>query len=209
MGSLLRDTELHRRIESAVEAAERETSAEVVVALAAASGSYRDVDYLAGASLAASSLAFQLFAPVDVHPYLSLPYVICSFVIGAAISGRFATVRRLFSTERRRVAQAHLHALVAFQQEGVSATRERNGLLIYVSLLERTVEILPDLAIDGKVPRATWNEMRHRILHAPDERSFADALVAEIAGCGALLKGAFPPGAENPNEIPNRPRIRE
>jgi len=204
---LLRDDSFHQKIEQAVSAAEKRTAAEIVVAMAHVSGSYRDTDYLGGASLAAAGLLLMLFAPFYVSPILVLPYCAALFALGAVVCGRVDALRRLLTTAHRRAEQVRHGAHLAFQEEGMTATRERNGLMIYVSLFERGVEILPDLGIDGKVQRAEWNRIRHDLLKARGA-AMADAILAAITACGAVLEKPFPPGDDNPDEIPNRPRIR-
>jgi putative membrane protein len=96
---------------------------------------------------------------------------------------------------------------VAFVEEGVSATRERNGVLLYVSAMEDACEILPDLGIDGRVPRAEWHRLRRLFTTAPRAKR-GQALLDVIRGSGDVLAPAFVPGADNPNEIPDRPRLR-
>lgn len=204
---MIEDETFHLQIEQAVAAAEKTTSAEIVVALARCSGSYRDIDLLAGAITAGLALFIILFAPFDVSPFLVVPYSAVFFVLGVLLANRIGGLRRLLTTGARLHDQVKEGAIVAFFDEGVSATRERNGIIIYVSVFESAVEILPDLGIDGKVPHAEWNRLRHQISGAPASEK-PGAILAAIRACGEILAGPFPPGEENPNEIPDRPRIR-
>jgi putative membrane protein len=204
---MLRDETFHKAIEAAVAAAEERTSAEIVVAMSRFSGSYRDTDYLGGALLAAAGLVSMLFAPFTVSEVLVLPYCAALFALGAVLCGRVTILRRWLTTSARRFEQARQAATLAFLEEGLTATRERNGLLIYLSLFENSVEIVPDLGIDGKVQRAEWNRLRHDMAQAALAEKPA-AVLRAIEQCGAILATPFPPGADNPDEIPNRPRIR-
>lgn len=87
-------------IRRAVAAAERGTSAELVVVLARASGSYRDVAYLGGLMLACVGLALALFAPWSVRAAFVLPNVVLLFALGAVVTGRVPALVRLLSAGR-------------------------------------------------------------------------------------------------------------
>lgn len=201
------DLALHDAIEAAVARAEEKTSAEIVVALCTASGSYRDVDYLAGAILAAAGLATMLFAPFVVSPYLVLPYALALGAVGVVLSQRSGRLRRWLTTESRRRQQVAAGARLAMIEEGVTATRQRNGVLVYVSALEQAVELVADLGVEGKVPPGELNVIRHALQAAPRAQQ-GSALVAAVEALGQLLAAPFPAGEDNPNEIPNRPRVR-
>ena len=198
-------------LEATIDAVEEKTSAELVVVLAAASGSYRDCDFLAGAGLGLATLGLMVFSPWPVNEILALSNTALAFLLGAVISARIPALRRALSRSDRRREQVLLHARAAFKEEGVGATRERNGLLLYFSLLERQAEILPDTGIEGRIPRARWNEVQaelQRSLLTRGRDEGGGGVVSAIRASGELLAEAFPPHPENPDEIPNRPRIR-
>jgi hypothetical protein len=106
-----------------------------------------------------------------------------------------------------RLSSARERALEVFAELGVFATAESNGVLIYVLLAERDVEIVADKALDGRVTSAEWQEAC-----AAMEQSFAagqwrDGVLRGIERVGALLAREFPAGGPNPNEHPNRPAL--
>ena len=205
---MINDQGFHTRIESAIAEAEKATSAEVVVVLTPASGSYRDTDLLAGSLLALVALGAVILANLQLSEFLAAGLTGLAFGFGALLCSRVAGLRRLLTTEERRLDQVRTHALVAFHEEGVTATSQRNGLLVYVSLLEWTAEILPDLGIDEKLPQAMWNGLRGEMIAAPNQQALADSVISTIAQCGEQLAKEFPPGDEPVDELSNRPRIR-
>ena len=105
------------------------TSAELVLVLAASSGSYRDADLSAGALLSALGLVFMVFAPLPVHEILAVTNTLLLFLVGTMASRRLPSLRRLLTTDNRRREQTKVEASAAFHDEGVAATRERNGVL--------------------------------------------------------------------------------
>lgn len=205
----LLEQESQRKIEDCIEEAEKKTSAEIVVAIARKSGEYRDVCYLAGMILSLLSLSIIIFSPFPVHMHMVVPDVIIFFFIGYFLASRFPGLILLLTSSRRRDAQVRLAASVAFHDEKITATKDRTGILIYFSILEKQIEILTDIGIDGKVPRARWNHLRHEIHHILRGKKSVDELIKCVCSSGEILAEVLPATGDNVNEIPNRPRIRD
>lgn len=194
------------KIETKISEVEKKTSAELVVAIARESGSYRDVDFLLGFLLSLISLAFLIFSPWVFPPLLILPFSTISFAGGVFLSPHIPQLRRLLISKERHRRQVRMGLLAAFYELGVPATKERNGMLIYISLFEDAVEILPDYGIEGRIPQAQWNDLKRR-LGKPSAPGFTEDFIAALERASELLAAAFPPGETNPNEIPDRPRL--
>ncbi|MCU0723275.1 MAG: hypothetical protein MUC63_06625 [Planctomycetes bacterium] len=194
------------RIEKAVSAVEKTTSAEIVVVLAPQSGSYLDREMLLGVAAGIAALAVLVFAPVDFHPALAFADFLFAFGAATLISNRVWFLRRLVVGPRRTQANVRTSMLVAFHDEGVDSTRERTGVLVYASAFERAIRIHPDLGIEGKIGESAWNEIL-REAGSPSPSKIGDALVRVIEAAGAALAAKFPPTGDNPDEIPNRPRV--
>jgi uncharacterized membrane protein len=94
-----------------------------------------------------------------------------------------------------------------FAQHGVWNTEENNGVLLYVLLADRAVEIVADRGIHARVGEQEW-----RAICAAMEREFAQGLHAEGALAGvravsALLALHFPANGPRRNEVPDRPLL--
>src|SRR5207248_8842531 len=127
-------------IGAAVREIEAGTDAEIVVAVRGRAGTYRQADYLFGAIVAFIGLLFVLFSPFEFHTYW-IPFdVIALFVAGAFISSRGDGIRRLLTTAGFRAKAARTGAAAMFYEAGIANTSAENGLLIYLSLLERQME---------------------------------------------------------------------
>jgi putative membrane protein len=85
----------------------------------------------------------------------------------------------------------------------MSATRERTGVLIFVSLLEHYVEVIGDKAIAEKLTQHDWQKIVDDMVPLLKEKQTADALVLAVHRCGAMLATHFPAGRHNPNELPD------
>ena len=112
-------------------------------------------------------------------------------------------VRALF-----RVRTARERALEVFTEIGVWNTRERNGVLIYVLLAERDVEIVADSGFDGRVDESEWLRVCTVIEREFGAGRWRDGVLHGIEAATVLLAREFPaaPGP-NPNEQQNRPAV--
>lgn len=194
-------------IEQIVADIEKKTSAEIVVAISRHSGDYRDVSYLSGCILTVVSLVVLVLSPFSFHMYDIIPVVLVSFFLGYWLCRTLPGLCRLLTTRGRRKEQVLRASHRVFFEEGVSATRQRNGILVYISIFERLVEIVPDAGIDGAIPRAKWHTLRHRLNALMHSGSAVEQVLQALSEGMQCLSLTFPPGEDNPDEIPNRPRI--
>jgi len=77
--------------------------------------------------------------------------------------------------------------------------------LIYVSWLERRVEVLADIGIERAVPRPEWNLATAKLKQTALAADFPESFLAALDETAALLGEHLPPVGDNPNEIPDRP----
>lgn len=98
-------------------------------------------------------------------------------------------------------------AIELFSELRVWDTEENTGILIYVQLVDRALEIVADRGIAAKVPPAEWDALRRAMEAAFTRGAWRDGLLAAIDGATRLLVAHFPAGAENPNELPDKPLL--
>jgi len=100
---------------------------------------------------------------------------------------------------------ARSRAIEVFSQLGVWDTEDNNGVLIYLLLADRDVEIVADRGINSLVGSAEWEGIC-RIMEAALRRGeFEQAVLAAIEAVTRLLAQHFPPRAGDRNELANRP----
>lgn len=159
-----------------------------------------------------------------VVPHLLLPRVVLNRRFPAptlsAIEGAIGASEKRHRAEIRfaievaldvrtlwRVRAVRDRALEVFAELGVWSTAERNGVLIYVLLAERQVEIVADQGFAGRVSAAEWRGVCELI-----EREFArgrwrEGALHGIEAATALLAREYPANGSNRNEQPDRPTI--
>jgi len=191
-------------IEQAVHEAERRTSGEIVPVVTDRSYDYAGVRAVAAALLAFAASAVVLALPVDAVLCVP-PAQVIAFALGYWLAGRRALLRQLIPNDIREQA-VDRGARLAFLEHGLVETRDRTGILIYISLLEHRVEVLADRGIDRVVEPGTWDGVVDTILQGIAESRAEEGLVEAIRMCGDLLSAAFPPRPDDTNELPNRLR---
>jgi putative membrane protein len=185
---------------------EARTDAEIVIAVRARSGNYRHADYLCGAILAFATLLFLLFAPFDFQHYWVAIDVVIFFALGAYACSRSNALRRLLTTEEYRAEAVRQGAAAMFYEAGIANTEAEMGVLIYLSLLERRLELIADRGVLKAAPPLEWNERVYE-LHRAGRVPQLETLREKIRELGALLSECLPPTGENPNELPDMPRF--
>eukprot|EP01036_Dinobryon_divergens_P003202 gene3202-biopygen2848 len=103
-----------------------------------------------------------------------------------------------------RRALAHRAAMEQFVGRGIARTRERTGILIFVSLAERYARIIADEGIASRVPREEWQGAIDILRGHMREGHIADGFVTAIDRCGAVLAAHFPLVEGERSELPNR-----
>jgi len=96
-------------------------------------------------------------------------------------------------------------ALQLFGQLGVWDTAHNNGVLIYVLMADRVVEIIADRGIASRVTQAEWEQVCRQMERHYRERRYREGSIAGIEGVGALLGRHFPGKKHSDNELPNQP----
>jgi uncharacterized membrane protein len=107
----------------------------------------------------------------------------------------------------KRDARVRERAEMLFAKLRVWDTDERNGVLIYVELADRGIEIVADRALARVVAPEAWPPIIAAMGGHLRGGDFEAGLIAGIAQIDRLLAEHFParPGEANANELPNRP----
>jgi putative membrane protein len=189
-----------------VQEIERSTDAELVIVVRARSANYAHADYLFGFLLALVILVFLIFSPFSFPEFLVPIDIAVAFIVGSIISWKSNSLRRLFSREKFRRDSVRTAAAAMFYEAGIANTNAEMGVLIYLSLFERRLELIADRGVLKKVPAQDWNQQifeLHKLGKDPNPEAFQNA----IQDFGKVLAAHVPATGENPNELPDKPRF--
>lgn len=218
----------HRRINAAIAEAETRTSGEIFCILQRQASEYRDTP-LAWAAAAALVLP-ALLIPFGFHaawfdwvPFFggwtaghiaaeanTVALTLAAYAatqaivfLAAALVVSIVPIRIALTPRALKRERAHRAALEQFLAKGLHQTSGRTGVLIFASLGDRQAEVIADEGIYSKVKPEVWTEALERLTDGLKRGSPADGFVAAVELCGGVLAEHFPPGSQNPNEVPD------
>ena len=120
---------------------------------------------------------------------------------------RFVVEGELSTSQLWQELSSRERARQVFASEGVWNTAENNGVLIYLLLADRSVEIVADRGIDAKVQPAQWEGVCRMMEGHFREGRYEAGAVAGIDAVSQLLSQHFPCDGPRPNELEDRPRL--
>ena len=95
------------------------------------------------------------------------------------------------------------HAEQVFGRLKMHETAERNAVLFYLAVLDRTFVIYGDSGINAKVPENFWDSIRDHMLGHFKERRFCQGLCEGIHLAGEKLREHFPHQKDDKDELAN------
>ena len=90
-----------------------------------------------------------------------------------------------------------------FKKLKMHETKDRNGVLIYLSINDRKFAIIGDAGINKVVPEGFWDDIKEMMIDHFKKGEFAPALIEGIEKTGEHLKKYFPWQEDDVNELPD------
>jgi uncharacterized membrane protein len=100
---------------------------------------------------------------------------------------------------------ARQRAIEVFAELGVWDTEHNNGVLLYLLLAERNVEIVVDRGYNKRVSADEWEAVCRSMESSLGEGRFSEAVLAGIDAIASIIARHFSPTARGRNELPDRP----
>lgn len=177
--------------------------AEIVLAVRPRSDSYNRGPLLFGVVVAWSVLGFELFSPYEfpLDAIFLEPAVIGS--CAAFLAASIPAFTRILASPGKRRASVERAARAAFQERGVGLTRERSGMLVYLSLLEREAFIVADKGITDVVPPEVLKTLMDRVTTSTRKARDGAGLAEAIKILAVPLAAELPSGPDDVNELPD------
>jgi len=194
------DHATRRSLQAAVQRIEAESAAEVVVVVRTQSGRYLHADLAGGIAAGWLSLGFLLWSPWGFSLWsIFVDPLLCGLAGGWLVS-RLPSLRRWLtppSFRREAVASA---ARALFVERGIAETRQRSGILVYLSQLERDASVIADRGMLAAVPSERWESLRQELVRALRTQDGASAARA-LEQFAAVAHAAMPRLADDQNEL--------
>jgi putative membrane protein len=207
-----------KRISNAVREAEQKISGEVVPVIVERSGSYTIASYKAAIVSAALAFVFMIILDRyiitdDVHTIYYDPFFIFIVVAAAGLIGGLLThyidpLKRIFISRQYLDMMTRQVAETAFLEEEVFATRQRTGIMIFISFFEHEVVVMADKGINEVVDQKEWDSLVALLIAGIKEGNVVGGLERAIKRCGEiLLEKGFVKTDDDVNELGDDLRI--
>jgi len=204
------------RIKAAVREAESKISGEIVPVFVEKSGFYSIANYRA--ALLGSALVFLLIvifdryvpsmAIYDRDPLLVFVFVSLGGFIGALMANFINPVKRLLLSQYHLDQATKKRAENAFLEEEVFNTRQRTGIMIFVSFFEHEVIVMADKGISKVVDQKVWDSLVRGIIENVRNGKITEGMEIAIKKCGEiLLEKGFVVSADDVNELGDDLRV--
>ncbi|MBI9078864.1 MAG: TPM domain-containing protein [Pseudodesulfovibrio sp.] len=182
---------------------EKSTSGEIVPVLASISYDYPQAAHLGGLTLGIllSTGIAMLLGQEDMWVFLGLFLV--TYVVFSRLLTAIPALKKPFISKREMKEEVEEAAFTAFYLNGLHRTRDLTGVIIYVSVFERSVQVLADKGINDKVDPEVWNEVVDMITEGIRAGRAGEALCQGVKRCGELIVEHFPVKHDDTDELPN------
>lgn len=198
-----------QRVTDAVQNAERSTSGEIVPMIVSNSHDYPMAAATCGVSLALpvalllTHTVGGLFWIGSQNMWLFLGFFSLLYALLFHISIRSNRLKYFFLSDKQVKREVRDSALATFFSEQLYKTVDDNGILIYVSVLEKKVWILADSNINDKIDQNEWDTIIEELTASIKDGNQCDALCRAVRQVGRILQKHFPYKKGDNNELHN------
>lgn len=182
-----------QRVKAAVKEAESKISGEIVPVIVERSGVYAIASYRAALASAAAGflliILFDRYVPemAVYDPLIIFISVLMVGLIGGLLAHFVDPIKRLMLTQQHMDKATRLKAESCFLEEEVFNTRQRTGIMIFISFFEHEVIIMADKGISKVVEQKEWDKLVYELIQKIKIDDTVGGLVTSIKHCGELL----------------------
>ena len=176
---------------------------EIVVLIKPQSGKYKDVALWAGIIFSFTLYTFFMFSPVSFDVFVIYAFTILSFFAVFSLFMAVPSLESRFIKQKRKDRNVEIAARAIFQKAGIRFTNERIGTLVYCSLFEKKVFILPDRGAKNAVPSQDWSNIEDGFQTIFESNDIPNALLQQLLNCKEIFSQFLPSIDNDINELPD------
>ena len=204
------------KISNAVTEAEKKINAEIVPVFMMSCDGYTEAG-LRGAILGAATTSlsilvydhlmgwYQLF--LLRNDWLFVASIALGGLLGYILFGEISLLKRFMLSKQKMKQRSTAMAERVFGEYKLVETQSRTGILIFVSLFERKIEIIPDKGLKDKIADDEWQKVIDEMVPALKRKAFDDAFLSSIAKVTEILLAyKMEREGDSPNELPDHLR---
>lgn len=192
------------QIKALITEAENKSDSELVPMIVSRSDSYPAAHFRSAIIFSFLFSLILYFSPLSIiNPIYFLWIQIPGLIIGYFM-GNIRWITRLLITKHEIEYEVKQRAIEAFFEHNLHTTDKHNGVLIFISLLERKIKIITDVGVREKVDQKIWDEIIFSFTTNVRTGEFIEALKGTISATSDVLENYFPRnGAKKKNELGN------
>jgi len=207
------------RISRAVSEAEANTGGEIVTAIIPESDDYafRELLFSIAAGLLTFAVILLFIVPFqalvdrlfwnDSAVLLPLAMVVVSMISGVIFYFLFQipALDRFIVGKKAMAEAVRRRSLRHFVESNAYDTVDRTGVLLFISILERRVELIADKGINAKVAPDSWDRIVSSLVRGIREKNTVEAVITAVQEIGVILSEHVPPRKNDENELSDGP----
>ncbi len=186
-----------------IEEIENNSLVEIVAIFKSKSGNYKDISLWFAVAFMFVTASFLMFSPIEFNVYMIFLFTFISFIIGFLFAELLKPFKRLFISKKRIRKNIELYSRAVFQKGGIRFTNEKIGVLIYVSLFEKKVEIIADRGALTAVPDELWEQINNNFNTIFSFGDVPNAFIKELKRTKAIFAEYILPIENDINELPD------
>lgn len=195
-------------VEESIEEAERLTSGEIVPMMVFRSSTVGHIPLTLIFIFGFVVSVIYSFGLFEWSLWMGLGVVVLSLFLIRFLSSS-SWVCRMLTPKKDQDAQVFQRACLELESSRVRHTKNKTGVLIFISLMERQVVVLADKAIDDHFDSFQWKDVVEVVVKGIKAKQLSEGLSEGILQCGKLLQEDFPIQKDDENELVNHFIIKE
>ena len=215
----LLNSEETKRIGSAVSEAEANTGGEIVTAIIPESDDYAYREMLFSVGAAITAFIITAFFSSSINQLLDrwfwsespalLPLAVGAVALAAGVLSyvlvQIPAIDRMVVGKRVMAEAVRNRAMRHFVESAAYDTRDRTGILLFISDLERRVELIADKGINDAVAPDTWDRIVSALVRGMKEHRSAESIETAIRDIGIVLGEHVARRPDDRNELSDAP----
>ena len=118
-------------------------------------------------------------------------------------------IDRLIIPKKIQKSRVQQRAMRHFIESGTCYTKDRTGILIFISEMERRVILIADKGISDIISQDRWNNIVSTVTSGIKSGNISTSIIAAVTECGQILSKEFPIAADDTDELSNDIQILE
>lgn len=189
------------QIQEEIKNLEKKSSAELVAVITKYSSSYKYEILVFSLLVSVFISIVLLFTNINTIEFFQIQ--VLSFFALYLLTNSFKKIVLLFLPKRYKYEKASINAKKEFYNLGIKDTKTKLGIMFYVSIEEKYVEIITDSGIKSKISDNYWQDIVDEFIKDVKNNQFSKGYKKAIKECSNTLIDNFPIQENDKNELSN------